>query len=187
MTSWVDEATLINRRFYEQGAAAYANRWADRSFALHLYERFVSLIGHGCLVLDLGCGPAHDSAELAARGLRPVACAIARAMLYEARSHDAVRGLLVQCNLRVLPFETALFDGVWASASLLHIKKQDVSIALSEVCRVLKSGGIFYNSMQEGEHDGLVPATPDEPIPGFRYYKLLPHRGVASLGRGRRV
>jgi hypothetical protein len=48
------------------------------------------------------------------------------------------------------------FDGIWASASLLHIPKHDMYDVIPRFIRALKPGGIFYLSLKEGEEEGMA-------------------------------
>ncbi len=166
MSSWEHDGLKTTRLFYEAGAREFADRVQDRSHLDYLHDRFAALVVAGGLVVDLGCGPAQDSTELARRGLRPVGLDLTRAMLREGRQRGSAALLLVQGDSRCLPFPDNAFDGVWACASLLHLPKGQVSIALAEVARVLKRGAIFFSSMQVGEHDGLVGVG--DPLP--RHY-----------------
>ena len=45
--------------------------------------------------------------------------------------------------MRHLPFEPESFDGVFAKASLLHIKRRSSGV-LDEIARVLKPNGVVY-------------------------------------------
>ena len=46
------------------------------------------------------------------------------------------------------------YDGVWASACLLHVPRDELSGILSRIRRALKPGGVFYASFKIGEGDG---------------------------------
>ena len=142
---------------YDAGAVDYAEHFRDRMPLNRLQEHFVTVVGSGAAVLDLGCGPGHDAAELSARGLRVTAFDPARGLLNEAMHHTSLTGRLVQGDARALPFATGSFDGVWTCASLLHVPKRDVGRALAEVFRVLKPGGILFTSMSEGGQVGAIP------------------------------
>jgi len=142
---------------YDAGAVDYAEHFRDRMPLNRLQEHFVTVVGSGAAVLDLGCGPGHDAAELSSQGLRVTAFDPARGLLNEAVRHPSLAGLLVQGDARALPFAAGAFDGIWSCASLLHVPKRDVAHALAEVFRVLKPGGILFTSMSEGNQAGAVP------------------------------
>lgn len=56
---------------YDRIAARYASRWADKVPILAQQRaQFVALLPPRARVLDVGCGPAHDAAQLQALGLR---------------------------------------------------------------------------------------------------------------------
>jgi SAM-dependent methyltransferase len=50
--------------------------------------------------------------------------------------------------------ERETFDGVWASACLLHVPRSELAGILARIHRALKSGGVFYASFKAGEGDG---------------------------------
>src|SRR5215216_5228255 len=129
-----DSYVIATRDAYEQYAEAYAHHRSDRSAIRPHFERFVSLLPGGALVLDVGCGPGVDTGSLTLRGVRTVGLDIAAAMLEMASPH--IGGRVVQADQRSLPFADASFDGVWANACLLHVSKREVGRALAELTRV---------------------------------------------------
>jgi len=46
------------------------------------------------------------------------------------------------------------FDGIWASASLLHIPSAEIQDILMKLVRALKIGGYLYFSFKEGDFEG---------------------------------
>lgn len=145
-------AVLATKAAYELDAVAWSSRGLDRSYGAPRLDRFRELLPAGARVLDIGCGPGFDSLGLSERGLAVLGLDLTRAMLDVARMRQGVRAL-VQGDSRSLPFAIGSFAGVWASASLLHLPKSQVSEALREVARVLGDGGVFYSAMKEGDRD----------------------------------
>ena len=47
------------------------------------------------------------------------------------------------------------FDGVWACASLLHLKADEVPVVLGLIRRALRVGGVVYVSFKEGTFEGF--------------------------------
>jgi 8-oxo-dGTP pyrophosphatase MutT (NUDIX family) len=132
---------------YDQIAAQFAERnWgADLSEQL---DRFGACLRPGARVLDLGCGPGRDTLSLAARGFWTLGLDLSAGMLREAAARGAK--LLVQADLRALPFASGALNGVWAFASLLHLPKAELPAALAEAHRVLGHGHIWV-SLRVGE------------------------------------
>ena len=47
-----------------------------------------------------------------------------------------------------------MFDGIWACASLLHVKPSDLKLAFNSCYRALKENGILYASFKYGDFCG---------------------------------
>jgi ubiquinone/menaquinone biosynthesis C-methylase UbiE len=160
MTSSPDSFTLTVSA-YEHDAPAYAEHSRDRAHMRRLHEKFRSYFEPGARVLDLGCGPGHDAAELAALGLSVTGFDPARGLLIEAQAHDSISGALMQGDARQLPFASGSFGAIWACASLLHVPKVDIPAALLEAFRILRVGGVIFTSMSEGPQSEAVPVVSD--------------------------
>jgi SAM-dependent methyltransferase len=50
--------------------------------------------------------------------------------------------------------ERAAYDGVWASACLLHVPRDELAGILARIHRALKPDGLFYASYKVGHDDG---------------------------------
>jgi acylphosphatase/protein-L-isoaspartate O-methyltransferase len=165
------DAVLVTKAAYEADARA----WADRrrgAFVEARYQRFRDLLPGGDLVLDLGCGPGNDAALFADLGLEVVGLDLTRSMLEVARDRARTRAL-IEGDSRRLPLASGAFDGVWASASLLHLPKAQVHLALAEARRVLKPGGVVCTFMKMGDHDGIMTAEQrggSASVRGDRYF-----------------
>ncbi|HXH20665.1 MAG TPA: acylphosphatase [Dehalococcoidia bacterium] len=150
-----DHAVLVTKAAYEADASAWAERRRDGGFLPWRYQRFRDLLEPGARVLDLGCGPGIDAGSLTDLGLEVTGLDLTRSMLLVARGRGKVRAL-VEGDCRHLPFRGHLFDGVWASASLLHLPKAQVDAALREARRVLRDGGLICTFMKMGDWDGIM-------------------------------
>ena len=56
--------------------------------------------------------------------------------------------------LNLFPKET--FDGIWAEAVLLHLKRKDVPKALKIFHKILKKNGILYFQVKKGKGEAYV-------------------------------
>jgi SAM-dependent methyltransferase len=105
-------------------------------------ERFVTTcLGRGLrTVLEVGCGAARDGVLLRDSGLTydgvdlsPVGVAICRA-----------RGLQAQvASATALPFATSSFDSAWTMSTLMHLEGSDLDVAVTELGRVVRPGGVL--------------------------------------------
>ena len=132
---------------YDQIATDYAaHAWRADALA-ESRRRFAARLAAGARVLDVGCGPAHDTAGLRELGLRAIGFDRSRGMLAQAR--DAVPLLLG--DMRQMPVRAGALDGLWVCASFLHIPKHDAPAVLKELRRVLRPGGVLFISIKRGQ------------------------------------
>jgi ubiquinone/menaquinone biosynthesis C-methylase UbiE len=108
------------------------------------FPPFIKLLPSNAKVLDAGCGTGRDSQVLKSNGLNPIGLDLSTSMIQLAKSkYPGIE--FIEGDLLHLPFDKATFDGVWAHASLLHLKDiHSVTRALTEFSRVLKKGGILH-------------------------------------------
>lgn len=112
----------------------------------------------GAYVLDLCCGTGDSCALLSQKGYRPVGIdSSGEAIERAGRAYPHLRFL--QSDAAGMPFEEGTFEGVLCECSLSLLPVKDV---LTEVVRVLRSGGVFgvsdLYSLKEG---GELPAQAD--------------------------
>jgi SAM-dependent methyltransferase len=141
----VDDDTL---QFYRRNAEAYAG-WAKAPSTR--LTGFLGLLRPGGSILELGCGAGNHAAEMLARGFKvratdgsPEMAAIAAKRL----NHPVEAMLFDELD------EEAAHDGVWASACLLHVPRDELAGILGRIRRALKPAGVFYASYKVGEGDG---------------------------------
>ena len=146
-----DEAQRT-RRTYDAIAAEFLERTRDRGPMQAALDAFAARLPSGGLVLDVGAGPGTDSAELRARGLRVVSVDLSLGMLKAGL--EALPGARVQADMRRLPFGRVA-DGLWANASLLHLRREEVPMALREFGRVLRRPGLLHLGVKRGRHEGF--------------------------------
>ncbi|HET7491039.1 MAG TPA: class I SAM-dependent methyltransferase [Bradyrhizobium sp.] len=141
----MDEATL---QFYGRNAASYA-AWA-KAPSTRLID-FLGLLPPGGSILELGCGSGHHSAEMLARGftVRVTDGSSEMAEIASRRLNHPVEAMLFD-ELD----EHEAFDGVWASACLLHAPRNELAGILTRIHRALKADGVFYASYKIGEGEG---------------------------------
>lgn len=122
-----------------------------------LYTPFLAHIPMGGIILDAGCGSGRDSYYFLQHGYRVTAfdasaemCRLASSLIGQAvfqKTFDEIE-------------EVSAFDGIWASASLLHVCRDHMDSVLQMLCRALKPHGVLYASFKlrngEWEHDGRL-------------------------------
>ena len=140
----MDDDTL---QFYRRNAEAYAG-WA-KAPSTRLVG-FLAMLPQAGSILELGCGAGNHSKEMLSRGFKvratdgsPEMAAIASQRL----NHPVEAMLFHELD------EHDAYDGVWASACLLHVPRDDLSGVLARIRHALKRDGVFYASYKIGHGD----------------------------------
>ena len=110
-----------------------------RRFLLAQARAVESRDGGAPRVLDVGCGEAQLTCELAAAGFRVVGVDVAEEPLRRARARHPDLDLRVVPAHAEWPFGDSSFDLVWAGEVVEHVT--DTLALFSEIRRVLRSGG----------------------------------------------
>lgn len=112
-------------------------------------EEFINLLDAKSYILDLGCGPGHHSKIFVENGFKVTGIDLSSEMVKLAKKVEPNAEFKVM-DIIDLDFAPDIFDAVWASASLIHFKKKEISKALHNIRKVLKPKGLFYISMKMG-------------------------------------
>ena len=114
--------------------------------------RFVAALPSGARVLEVGSGPGRDALALEAAGLSvrrtditPAFVAMLRADGHAADVVDPLVDDLAD------PDRDEAYDGVWASASLLHVRREDLPHVLRRLAGVTRAGGVLQLALKEGD------------------------------------
>jgi ubiquinone/menaquinone biosynthesis C-methylase UbiE len=162
----MDDPTLLTRGTYDVIAARFLENKRDRRPIVPHLDAFAAALPPGVRVVDLGAGPGFDTVLLGERGLRAVGIDFSMGMLRAGRREFAAGR--IQGDARRIPLATASVDGVWAKASLLHLQRDDVAVALTDVRRILRPGGMLFVSLKAG--DGEATETDRYGLPRFFHY-----------------
>lgn len=109
-------------------------------------------------VLEIGCGTGTDGNELIKMGYQYTGVDVSSGLLNLARKRFPAAKFLLQ-SIYDLNFPNASFDGFWCAATLLHIPKEKIDVALQNIKRVVKSKGIGFISIKEGNGQFLDKPT----------------------------
>ena len=144
------EHTDQTYEFYEANAEKYFNTTVSAKMEKE-YSKFLEHIPQGGLILDAGSGSGRDTRIFLSRGFRVEAFDASTAL---AELSSAYTGQ----NTQVATFEDwraqpGRFDGIWAFASLLHVKRTCLVPVLAKLGTSLKSGGWLFASFKYGRKD----------------------------------
>lgn len=141
-----DDDTL---KFYAENAATYVQHAADRPSPQLI--AFADALPPKARVLELGTGSGRDAGYLISRG-------------FEVDPSDASPELAAEAQrllgrpVRIMRFDqledVERYDGVWASASLLHAPSAELTSDLARIHRALSLDGLFVASFKAGSGEG---------------------------------
>lgn len=139
---------------YDRVAGEYVRRIFDelqhKPLDRQLLEQFAVRV-HGLgPVCDLGCGPGHVARYLHERGV-PV-CGIdlsPRMIAYAQQLNPGIA--FTQGNMLALDVADAVWGGIVAFYSLIHLPRAELSTVLRELKRVLRPGGVLLLAFHRGD------------------------------------
>tara|TARA_R100000656_G_C3957715_1_gene129458 strand:- start:1578 stop:2147 length:570 start_codon:yes stop_codon:yes gene_type:complete len=115
-----------------------------------LYAEFEPYLKKDALILDLGCGPGRDlkyfNQKYKAIGLEP-----SKNLATFARDYSGAE--VIESDIQSFQTDVKL-DGIWACASLLHLKSTELSPVFKKLSQLLKPNGIIYTSFKYGDFEG---------------------------------
>jgi SAM-dependent methyltransferase len=149
-----DAAAAATVRAYDGAAAGYRDGTADLPDAVAAaIGRFAAVLPRGARILEIGSGPGRDAAALEAAGLRvrrtdvtPAFVEMMRADGYEADVLDPLFDDLADPTAPGTPY-----DGVWASACLLHVRRDDLPAVVTRLAAATRPDGVLHASFKEGD------------------------------------
>ena len=135
--------------YYNKNSEEYFNSTLNVDMT-NTYKAFLKLLPKGGKILDLGCGSGRDSMNFMKLGYEVIAVDGAKKLAKKA-------SVLLGKEVIVSTFEELelkeKFHGIWACASLLHIKREDLKTVLNNLYNNLEDNGVFYMSFKYGEKE----------------------------------
>lgn len=143
---------------------------------------FIERVRQHGLVLDAGCGPGHDLDELSAGGLTAFGLDSSIGMARRARSRGH---LVLAADVRRPPVRPGVLDGLWSSATLLHVARPDVLRTLVEWQGLLRPAGALGLITSLGSDEGweAVPYKPGSQHVGVPLRRWFVHHDREALLR----
>jgi len=115
-------------------------------------DGFAARLPAGARVLEVGSGAGRDARALEAAGLSvrrtditPAFVRMLRADGFDADVLDPLTSDLAD------PTRDTSYDGVWASASLLHVRREDLPLVMSRLAAATRPDGVLQLDLKEGD------------------------------------
>lgn len=115
-------------------------------------DRFLKYVRDNGRILDAGCGSGRDTLAFLNEGFQVDAFDASEEIC---RIASKTTGIKVECKrFEDLDGEDQ-YDGIWASASLLHVDSADLPGVIGRLKKLLRQGGIIYASFKEGSGERI--------------------------------
>lgn len=157
---WLDAKIVRFRYFLNMDSIEYYNQNSEEFFKStasicmdKLYIEFEKHLPTNARILDAGCGSGRDSKHFLSKGYSVDA--------FDASNElTALSSKYTGINVKCMKFEhldyTEEYDGIWCSASLLHIPKANIPDILYNFWTALKPHGFCYLSFKNGESERVA-------------------------------
>ena len=136
--------------YYDENAQAFFEGTVEADMSSN-YIDFLAKLAKGSHILDAGCGSGRDSKNFKELGYKVTAIDASEAMC--ALAGEYINQPVEHMRFQDMNFQ-AEFNGIWASASLLHVLSEELPEVLKKLYRALKPQGILYASFKYGEFEG---------------------------------
>lgn len=148
-----DAATAVTVRSYDDFADSYAENLREMTPEVQaLVDRLAGLLPAGARVLEIGSGGGRDARALEDAGLRVRRTDVTATFVdrLHAQGYDAAVLDPLTDDLTDPAAPVAAYDAVWANASLLHVRRDDLETVLRRLAEATRAGGLLLASVKEG-------------------------------------
>ncbi|WP_027864848.1 class I SAM-dependent methyltransferase [Massilia alkalitolerans] len=101
-------------------------------------------------ILDLGCGPGRDLKTFTSLGHKAIGLDGSARFAEMARSYSGCE--VWHQDFLHLDLPPAMFDGIFANASLFHVPSAELAGVLAQLYGALKPGGVLFSSNPRGDN-----------------------------------
>ncbi|MEX5747450.1 class I SAM-dependent methyltransferase [Massilia sp. X63] len=101
-------------------------------------------------ILDLGCGPGRDLKTFTALGHKAIGLDGSSRFAEMARAYSGCE--VWRQDFLHLDLPPAMFDGIFANASLFHVPSAALPAVLAQLHATLKPGGVLFSSNPRGDN-----------------------------------
>lgn len=143
-------------------------------------EKFISFLKQGNRVLDVGCGDGVKSAYLFERGLQVTGIDFSENFIEIAKEENPHIDFKIMDMGEVSMLEDC-FDGVYASALLLHVPRKDMCANLNKLALKVCSGGVIYIAVKGIASNGVKEELKVENDYGYSYERFFSYYSMDEL------
>ncbi|MBI4080596.1 MAG: class I SAM-dependent methyltransferase [Candidatus Levybacteria bacterium] len=147
----VQDYKEITKQSYDEHAEEFASfAAAFRGKLKQWIASFADQLKANDQVLDVGCGAGRDAHYFIEHGLHVTGIDNSEKLIDLAKI-KVPDGAFFVMDFEELPLPKESFEGVWASASLVHVPRENLLPILKRIHALLKPGGVFFSSWRVGK------------------------------------
>lgn len=139
---------------YNEISEIYNKMYNDVSRNSKNRNEFLRLLKPQSHILDLGCGHGKDIGIFLEENFQVTGIDLCDAFI-KMTSNKYPQANILKQDIRYPEFEDNYFDAIWASASILHVPRNQVDETFNNIYKILKPKGIFYSSFQIGSDENI--------------------------------
>ena len=103
--------------------------------------------------LEIGCGSGRDLGLLNNRGFPTVGLDASEGLLGECRKHSPHYEYILDSLPLLEKVKSQRFSNIYSSAVIMHLKDNDIPVALDNILRVMRENGVFVFSYRHSLSD----------------------------------
>ena len=140
----------ITEQYYQENSQEFFDSTVTADVT-PLYDHFLKYVPENGYILDLGCGSGRDTKAFLDKGYQVDAIDGSEELCALASQYT---GIEVRCvDFSSIGFENR-YDGIWACASLLHVRSNELPEMIKKLCKALRPDGVLYMSFKYGDFEG---------------------------------
>lgn len=157
----------MTKEFYNKNSKEYIKSTIDVNME-EQYKPFETELKEKAKVLDIGFGSGRDTKYF---NSKYIVTSIDNSEAFVNNAKEVLDSKVMLLDVLDINFKNE-FDGIWACASLLHLKKDDLKETFNKCYIALKDKGVMYTSFKEGTFEGIKEG---------RYYTYLTAESLAFI------
>ena len=130
--------------YYNKNAKTFFDETMEGDFD-ELYSKFLKYVPENGYILDYGCGSGRDSKAFIERGYRVKAIDGSQEICNLASEFINQK---VECMRFDELNDKEEYDAIWACASIIHVKQEELPIILNKMYDALKDNGVMFISFK---------------------------------------
>jgi SAM-dependent methyltransferase len=140
--------------YYNVNADSYSEKERSTDISRQA-DTFLGMVQPGARILDAGCGSGRDARYFSERGLKAIGIDLSPSLLEMARKY-APKATFLRMDMCRPAFKEKSFEGLWMSASILHLPRKEATHTLLELSELVQGNSPLYISVLAGKGEETV-------------------------------